>query len=996
MAVLAVLTSRNGDQACSTQTNNARRQVLPEGKERIMNRHRHVGVVWAVLLGISMAGPGWAESPATSSRPGLPGGAHKVTVQPVLQPVLANQRYETDLSTTLEILFVDGTTLTLGPGTTVIVEIYEYQQEQRRGRVVMRVERGLFRVVGGLLNSTSTLLIQTPGAQLALDSASAIVAVDHTGGTRANLLLGRSLTMSSGGQAKTLERSGFQLVSRHANEPPTGPTRMDKAAMQADLFALNPQLAPAGPGAVGEQRQLVATVTALATEERPLGALSNQPGPGNGGPGSSVPPDRPGSLTDVLGGATGFGGRALEIVRTEGTQPSQANGDTLLLTQTRDAANNARAKRKTANWLFNSADPFTQVISGKPNEQPRMVDDNADSGNPDPLRDSNLQYVFAKDDDSNTGISLILDRVDATQDVKIGEGPLEVRAPFILHFERPENGHISMPQDLVSNVENPFNGTGRGSSLFKKMRYTVLQAGFSLRNGQVRREPDHFLLIDVRSLDSPSQEHFLFATGDLDSRTEPLFTRQFSIDRFFLSAGLENFDQKDQGKTIADNLRGFLRTATSLGIPLVDTGLLVVNAGPSSPAGAQDALLHADFGLTGTGNAQKSTISVTIGNVDYRLQPFAEAIVQGQTLGSSRRTGQEAAVAFSSPLGNSAAGGGNPALKNPDGTLRQGYAGYFVLENFDPDPASSLRGGIERPLGASATTQQYAYLRLATATGSLTPGSRSTLSWQGWAAGLAEFQSGNGIGVSQMDTDNTPGNFLIETNAATNRVKARLAFFGHPLLQLGDLSDDTRGASAFVDDNLFAARTVAGGDAEVAMITGDVLKGALPQEMRDLIPTYDHIKWGFFFGDMLTTSGQRQHVHLGSWVAGRIPKAQDLPSIGTATYAGHAIGNVLNNGSLYTAVGSLQNTWDFGKRAGTMQMQFDNTTYNGETRLLDSSATFQGKLDATHRVGGVHGTFVQGGADPAAGVLGRFSIQEKQTPGASTYRASGTFAAEKK
>ena len=116
-----------------------------------------------------------------------------------------------------------------------------------------------------------------------------------------------------------------------------------------------------------------------------------------------------------------------------------------------------------------------------------------------------------------------------------------------------------------------------------------------------------------------STARYLFATGDVDGRLNSSFKKEFSVDQFFISSGLENFEQKDQGKTVADGIRAFLRNETGLGLNLADTGLLVVNPGPESSA-TQSALLHADFGLQGTGSDQKSTISVTIGNVEYQIK----------------------------------------------------------------------------------------------------------------------------------------------------------------------------------------------------------------------------------------------------------------------------------------------------------------------------------------------------------------------------------------
>ena len=51
-------------------------------------------------------------------------------------------------------------------------------------------------------------------------------------------------------------------------------------------------------------------------------------------------------------------------------------------------------------------------------------------------------------------------------------------------------------------------------------------------------------------------------------------------------------------------------------------------------------------------------------------------------------------------------------------------------------------GGTEKPLGGSVNDQSYAYLRLATATGSSIPTLRNELTLNGWMGGLAEFENG--------------------------------------------------------------------------------------------------------------------------------------------------------------------------------------------------------------------------------------------------------------
>jgi hypothetical protein len=233
----------------------------------------------------------------------------------------------------------------------------------------------------------------------------------------------------------------------------------------------------------------------------------------------------------------------------------------------------------------------------------------------------------------------------------------------------------------------------------------------------------------------------------------------------------------------------------------------------------------------------------------------------------------------------------------------------------------------------------------------------------------------------------------IQTNSDTNRVAAQVSFFNHPELTFGGLTgEDSKGASAFVDDNRFAVRTEDNQNAEVVLLSVDLVKAGLPADMQAPIREYQHLKWGFFFGDTVSTEGSREHVHLGSWAAGQIADPSDFPSTGTATYSGHAIGNVFNNGNVYTSVGTYNNAWNFGARTGTVEMNFDGANLTGQTQLRNNSVVFDGVLNADQRIGGIQGNFVQGGGDPAVGVVGRFSIQESS---GQVYRASGTFAAEK-
>lgn len=756
-----------------------------------------------------------------------------------------------------------------------------------------------------------------------------------------------------------------------------------------------------------------------------------------------APPSRPGAIDQALGDGSGFGpGTNLGVPNVGGDQGSVSASLSRNITQNRipiavpnpDPAtippdDTLRLPGPTTNRLFKT----TGLLTGDfPGSSVVIASDGSFAArNPNrntPGANLNLEYVFLATP-SALAIAAVGD--EAGVDWLGANGTID--APFLLRLNRAEgtpslrlglDGRFSDPYFDTPVIEPPGTNDQRGSILDRVTEddlgqitridgtvYKLLQAGFvtaTAGNPTGSRAADNFFFLEARPAEaqldpfgvptgafdfrSDRPERFIFAAGDVDGTPNTAF----AVHHFFLSAGSEGYGQKSPARAVASGIRAFLRNETALGLTLADTGVLVAGRGAGSIGNEQNALLHADFALAGSGATQRSTISLTIGNVNYITQTDGsrDAIVEGRTVGSShdntrRSEGKaEGATLLTSPLFSTAAGGGNPDVR------MSGRAGYLVLENFNPAAAvSDDNAGGEAPLNGPEVN--YAMLRLATATGtSSIQGGRTSDGLNGYVAGLVEVQTGSGIGIAQLDSGDTAQGLTLQTDAANNRVAASASLITTGAAQsitLGGLTgEESKGESAFIDNDRFAARDAGG---NVALVNGELVRAGLPAEVQAQIANYQHLQWGFFFGDVVATPGSREHAHLSTWIAGKVPNAGDLPTSGTATYGGHAIGNVYNNGSLYTAVGSYQNSWDFGKRQGSVTMNFDNATYSGTTVLTNGTADFSGRVDSTNRVGGVFGTFVQGGSDPAAAQMGRFSINE--TSG-DPYRASGTFGAEKK
>jgi hypothetical protein len=138
---------------------------------------------------------------------------------------------------------------------------------------------------------------------------------------------------------------------------------------------------------------------------------------------------------------------------------------------------------------------------------------------------------------------------------------------------------------------------------------------------------------------------------------------------------------------------------------------------------------------------------------------------------------------------------------------------------------------------------------------------------------------------------------------------------------------------------------------------------------------------------------RHEFVHLGTWVAGDISNEADLPTSGEASYAGHVVGNVTRNidgtDYQYIAGGGFNMDWSFQTRTGTASISdFDginaSTPAGGLTDTSVSNAlnSFTGTLSGTDTFpvtptpvsGGIDGSFVSGPGGSAAGVIGSFDL----------------------
>ena len=131
--------------------------------------------------------------------------------------------------------------------------------------------------------------------------------------------------------------------------------------------------------------------------------------------------------------------------------------------------------------------------------------------------------------------------------------------------------------------------------------------------------------------------------------------------------------------------------------------------------------------------------------------------------------------------------------------------------------------------------------------------------------------------------------------------------------------------------------------------------------------------------------------NINFWVAGTPTSVSDLNTLAaqaaTGTYTGSAIGTVFNNGSTYLASGGFAGNYNFGTQSGTMTISnFDGHTISATGHFPLTGANYTFAVAQTGVAGTINGTFY---GPKAVETAGNFAVHSTIGP---TYLASGIFA----
>jgi hypothetical protein len=933
------------------------------------------------------------------------------------QDILFNERITTEASGQTQVLFVDESTLSIGPNANMVIDQFVYDPNTGTGKMAASLTRGVFRFVGGKLskqeNATS---FRTPAATIGIRGGVILVDQTSTGALTLIFVYGKAVTVTGlNGVSQTIFRPGFEVTVSRPGASPSDPAPAPPGAAAAMLAQLDGH-AGANGGAATVPTEVMVVQSGLSNvissnlNASIQAAEKNQP----------LAP-QPESVTPVVTQAE-FNNQNVQVTGFTGTI---ATGETVSFNQF--LSNPTAGVTQTAS--VSPPSPTTPPITTPPPTMAQMPPTMAEmpptmtqmpppppptppaptpppptpppptppppTPPPPPLTNIAGAYYNTGTQGTATGFSGSLSPYAGANSVN---GVFTATGTF---------GTVSFPL-LAGTQTLAASGSGTSSPLGPVTGTTYVA-------------PDNsFFYANLTPVNQPSQREFIYGGTPVNAAFYTATSQTPSYLAFNVQpdAALQSnipFIRLPAGGSLA---------ASAYTSPLILATPL--NATFSTDTGGTKAL-QASLGVVGSGTGQSSVIVVMVGNVfDASLngtsptQPILNGIVHGSYLANA--AGQPTRI-YSPYV--------TPADANGNSFYGTSTISGFAVTNGNCCAAGQIPSQAFETNTANQAVTNYQFAQPATATtvpASISGASRTTRQLTGYFGGIMTKEPSSGAAANPIPYA-LAGTATINTNAGNLQVRANLAgsdpfastsnsAISSVNLGYGSLSTGATNARiAFVNDNLYAAFENPSNPSKVNGVTVPVndsntgsniyfaTQAAAPPPAtllsNGLCSTCQYLQWGYWGGELDTpasgeTPARTDVGHINFWVAGTpatsLADISSLKTTGfTGTYNGNLVGTVLNGGAQYLASGGLKATYNFGTGSGSFSViNYDGKSFTesgiGGLGLNGSNYSF-----AIKHVPGVTGVVSGGFYGPmAAETAGNFAF----TAGPS-YLTSGIFAAKR-
>jgi hypothetical protein len=193
-------------------------------------------VLIASLLAIGEAAAGVGVTSATD---GDPLGKPPAEAERVLRigiDVQANELITTTANDRAHLVFLDGSSLTVGPNARLTIDKFVYDPATKTGEIAINASKGVLRLVGGRISKTRPIIVTTPASTIGIRGGIAILDVESNQ-TTSIFLFGTNMTVNAGGLTQNVVRPGSQVVT-NAGGRPGSPTLVPQGGLTGQLTRL--------------------------------------------------------------------------------------------------------------------------------------------------------------------------------------------------------------------------------------------------------------------------------------------------------------------------------------------------------------------------------------------------------------------------------------------------------------------------------------------------------------------------------------------------------------------------------------------------------------------------------------------------------------------------------------------------------------------------------------------------------------------------------------
>ena len=187
-------------------------------------------------------GTATAVNPTSESTP--PGSATQTLT--IGAHIIHKEHIHTSPSGSVQLLFLDKSTLSIAPNTSIVIDEFIYDPNSGKGHMLTTLTEGALRYVGGELSHQGEATIQTANATIGIRGGT--VTVGQGSGTTTVINHYGSITISNNGGTVVVNLPGYEVTITGLNIPPGQPTKVTDAEILHYLALLTSKPGQHGGG----------------------------------------------------------------------------------------------------------------------------------------------------------------------------------------------------------------------------------------------------------------------------------------------------------------------------------------------------------------------------------------------------------------------------------------------------------------------------------------------------------------------------------------------------------------------------------------------------------------------------------------------------------------------------------------------------------------------------------------------------------------------------